>query len=77
MPMYSACVLFVDVDLYRLTVRRQHGHYCICSYCHNTMKCTSYASVRMHRRHTVVGLCVSHSVILYVCNSVFSEVTTN
>ena len=30
----------------------------------------NYASVRMRRRHTVVGLCVSHSVILSFCHSV-------
>ena len=39
--------------------------------------CYDYASVRMRQRHTVVSLCVSHSVILYVCNSVFSEVAIN
>ena len=36
-----------------------------------------YASVCMRRRHMVVSLCVSHSVILYVCNSIFSEVAIN
>ena len=34
-----------------------------------------YASVRMHRRHTVVGLCVY--VYLYVCNSRFLETATH
>ena len=32
---YSACMLFVDVEPYRLTVLRHHWHCCICIYCHN------------------------------------------
>ena len=56
---------------------------CVKYYCHISgyplmkKQAAYYASVRMRRRHTVVGLCVSHSVILYVCNSVFSEVAIN
>ena len=37
----------------------------------------NYASVRMRRRHTVVGSCVCVSVYLYVCNSHFSKVAKN
>ena len=42
-----------------------------------SFRCSNYiyASVRMRRRHTVVGLCVS--VYLYVCNSHFSKVAKN
>ena len=40
-----------------------------------------YASVRMRRRHTVVGscicVCVCVCVYLYVCKSRFSETATN
>ena len=32
---YSACMLFVCVEPYRLTLWRHHWHCCICSYCHN------------------------------------------
>ena len=51
---YSACVLFVDVGPYKLTVLRHHWHFCICSYCHNNiissglppvfLECTSIVS---------------------------------
>ena len=39
--------------------------------------CYMYVSVYMHRRHMVVSLCVSHSVILYFCNSDYLEVAIN
>ena len=39
------------------------------------ISCSYYALVRMRRRHTVVGLYMY--VILYICNSVFSEVAIN
>ena len=43
--------------------------------------CIHYASVRMCRRHTVVGscicVCVCVCVYLYVCNSCFLETATS
>lgn len=46
-----------------------------------TCTCTEsvhfYALVHMRRRLTVVDFCVILSVILYVCNSIFSGVTIN
>ena len=53
---YSACLLFVDIEPYRLTVLRHHWHCCICSYCHNIIssgsppvfhECTSYSTCRV------------------------------
>ena len=58
------------------TVLGNHWHCCICSYCHNIissgsppvfLECTSYASVRMRRRHTVVGLCICVCICVSVC----------
>ena len=42
---YSTCVLFVDVELYRLTVQRQHWHCWLCSYCHHTISSGSPPSL--------------------------------
>ena len=50
--------------------------YFVSQYLHSitsTLFCYIYASVHMHQRHMVVSLCV----ILYVCNSIFSEVAIN
>ena len=32
---YNACMFFVDVEPYKLTVLRHHWHCWLCSYCHN------------------------------------------
>ena len=37
----------------------------------------SYASVCMHQRHTVVGLCICVYPYMYVCNLDFSKVAKN
>ena len=70
---YSACILFVDVELW-LTVLRHYWQCCICSYCHNIislgsppvfLECTSYTCFRQLYRlvpvlSTPVQQCVVH-----------------
>ena len=48
---YSACMLFMDVEPYRLTVLRHHWHCCICSYCHNIISSGLPALVIIMQHH--------------------------
>ena len=61
---YSACVSFVDVESYRLTVLRHHWHCCVCSYSHNNYNHWAQARPQYSLNALVI---LSMRMIVYLC----------